>query len=92
MKPRNVVKFTASSTETSGAPPAAGRKPANASSTEQTGRRNTEKKKKKQRGGAKDCELNRTLMFYTFLYLKPEIFPFCTLSTFARSVCFCFLF
>lgn len=33
-KQRNVVRFTASSTESSGAPPAAGRKPANASSTE----------------------------------------------------------
>lgn len=34
MKPRNAERFTASSTETSGVRPAAGRKPASASSTE----------------------------------------------------------
>lgn len=47
MKPRNVVKFTASSTETSGVRPAAGRKPANASSTEQ--RKNERKNERKRR-------------------------------------------
>lgn len=45
-RPKSVVRFTASSTETSGAQPAAGRKPASASSTEamggggKTGRKN----------------------------------------------------
>lgn len=39
VKPRSVVKFTASSTEISGARPVAGRKPASASLTEQRKRR-----------------------------------------------------
>lgn len=47
VKPRNVVKFTASSTETSGVRPAAGRKPVNASSTEQ--RKNERKNERKRR-------------------------------------------
>ncbi|KAI3377526.1 hypothetical protein L3Q82_008428 [Scortum barcoo] len=48
VKLRNVVKFTASSTETSGVRPVAGRKPANASSTEQRTKRREKKKERKQ--------------------------------------------
>lgn len=48
VKPRNVAKFTASSTETSGARPAAGRKPANASSTERSRGRKKEREEEEE--------------------------------------------
>lgn len=70
-KPRSVVKFTALNTGTSGARPAAGRKPANASSTEQE---EEEEDEDEQRWTVSE-ELNFTRrIFYTFLHLKPEIF------------------
>lgn len=71
VKPKSVVKFTASSTEISGVRPVAGRKPANASTTEQRERR---QRRRGQNGETKTVseELNFTWwMFYTFLYLKP---------------------
>lgn len=74
-KPRNAERFTAWSTGTGGARPAAGRKPANASWTEP---RKSERKRRRR----------RTSPGVSFV-LRAEIFCY-TLSTFARSVvCSC---
>ncbi|KAG7239555.1 hypothetical protein INR49_028706 [Caranx melampygus] len=85
-KPRSVVKFTALNTETSGARPAAGRKPANASLTE------VEEEEEDEQRWTVTEELNFTgQMFYTFLRLKTKIIIFLflySLYSFSRSVFF----
>lgn len=66
-KPRSVVKFTALNTETSGARPAAGRKPANAFLTKQE-----EEEEDEHRWTVSEELIFTRQMFYTFLHLKTK--------------------